>query len=94
MPLWGALIKGDGLPHEDASLRSQMHLWSQPLYDALLTAVLDALRNLDLDYHQTADMPEVPDSGATAPVELTEQVLIILGTNFPVPKSHGTCNST
>lgn len=78
VPLWGALIKGEGLSDQDASLGSQVHAWSQPLYDALLTAVLDALRNLDLEYHQAADMPEVPDGGAAAPLEITDQVQSIL----------------
>ena len=74
LPLWAALIKGEGLPVQDAALHSRLQLWSQPLYDALLTAVLDALRNLDLEYHQTADVPDTLDSHA-APVEITDQVL-------------------
>lgn len=81
VPLWGALIRGEGLPDQDSSLVSHVHLWSQPLYDALLTAVLDALRNLDLDYHHAADMPEVPDSGAAAPLEVSDQVHTVPGIN-------------
>jgi hypothetical protein len=77
--LWAALIKGGGLPKQDAALGSQLHLWSQPLYDALLTAVLDALRNLDLEYHQAADVPDVPDSH-TAPLEITDQVPTMIQT--------------
>ena len=79
LPLWAALIKAGGLPKQDAALGNQLHLWSQPLYDALLTAVLDALRNLDLEYHQAADVPDVPDSQA-ARLEITDQVPTVIQT--------------
>ncbi len=76
LPLWAALIKGKGLPQQGAPTTGQVHIWSQPLYDALLTAALDALRNLDLEYHQAADVAEAPDSHA-APVEITDQVFLL-----------------
>jgi len=86
LPLWAALIKGEDLPAQDAArLGSQLHGWAQPLYDALLTAALDALRNLDLTYHQSAELPEAP-TNAASDLAITEQVKLLLCPSLFLPR--------
>lgn len=59
-PLWVAMITGTDLPAQDATpAGEQLQQWSGPLYDTLMSATMDALRNLDLEYrHASEDMPD------------------------------------
>lgn len=49
--LWRSLLLDPSGSHGDhRGLNPTATPWQQPLYDALMQAVLDALRNLDLRY--------------------------------------------
>ena len=63
LPLWSALVSGKGRP---ADADADVSTWAQPTYDALTTAVLDALRNLDLDYQQEQSMEAAGQAGKLA----------------------------
>jgi len=63
LPLWSALVSGKGRP---ADADADVGTWAQPTYDALMTAVLDALRNLDLDYQQEQSMEAAGQAGKLA----------------------------
>lgn len=66
-PLWVAIIKGTDLPAKtEAPAKEQLEQWSPPLYDTLLSATLDALRNLDLEYHHASEGMPAPSSNDTA----------------------------
>lgn len=49
LPLWTSIIDSKG---QSANKDAAACTWAQQTYDALMSAVLDALRNLDLDYQQ------------------------------------------
>jgi hypothetical protein len=69
IPLWAAIMRGTDLPAQDTfSVNEHLHLWTQPVYDTLLAATLDALRNLDLDYSHATE--------SSSPVE-TEEVQVL-----------------
>ncbi len=63
LPLWSALIGGKGQP---ADADADVSAWAQPTYDSLMSAVLDALRNLDLDYQQDQGMEAAAQAGRLA----------------------------
>ena len=49
LPLWTSIIDSKG---QSADKDAAASAWAQQTYDALMSAVLDALRNLDTDYQQ------------------------------------------
>jgi hypothetical protein len=51
LPLWRALLCGEGLPGDEAAaLLARRDAWAPALYDALMRAVCDAVENLELGY--------------------------------------------
>ena len=64
LPLWAALIssKSHGAD-EGADGNDGVSAWEQPTYDALMSAVLDALRNLELNYQHERSMEPAAHAG-------------------------------
>ena len=65
LPLWSALVVGRGQP---ADAHADVSAWAQPTYDSLMSAVLDALRNLDLDYQQDQRVEAAGQAGRVADI--------------------------
>lgn len=66
--------------YKEADVPEQLALQQQAVYDALMRAVMDAVRNLDLEYHQAQAGVDV-DAGAkvTSPDSMlhSEQVCVL-----------------
>ncbi len=66
LPLWRALLCGEGLPGDEAAaMLSRRDAWAPALYDALMRAVCDAVENLELGY-AVAPQEEQADGDAAA----------------------------
>ncbi len=64
LPLWTALISSESPgAYRGADRDGDVSAWSQPTNDALMSAVLDALRNLELDYQQKLSMDAAAHAG-------------------------------
>lgn len=85
LPLWSALVIGKGQP---ADAHADVSAWGQPTYDSLMSAVLDALRNLHLDYQKDQKLETAGQARRLADaIEVTN-----LTRNPPIPKaSHVSC---
>ena len=80
LPLWSALISGKGQPAEAIA---DVSAWAQPTYDSLMSAVLDALRNLDLDYQQDQGMEAAGQAGKLADTIEVSCILVYLHQGHP-----------
>lgn len=64
-PLWLALLRGEGLPAEEAAeLTARRGAWAPVMYDALMRAVCDAVAHLELGY--TVVRPDAADAADAA----------------------------
>ena len=64
-PLWLALLRGEGLPAEEAAeLIARRGAWVPVMYDALMRAVCDAVARLELGY--TVVRPDAGDAADAA----------------------------
>ena len=64
-PLWLALLRGEGLPAEEAAeLTARRGAWAPVMYDALMRAVCDAVARLELGY--TVVRPDAADAADAA----------------------------
>lgn len=63
--LWLALLRGEGLPAEEAAeLTARRDAWAPVMYDALMRAVCDAVVRLELGY--TVVRPDAADAADAA----------------------------
>ena len=70
LPLWASLISSKSHGADEGADESRdVSAWGQPTYDALMSAVLDALRNLELDYQQEQSMDNAPHAGKAADIK-------------------------
>lgn len=71
LPLWLALLRGEGLPAEEAAeLTARRDAWAPAMYDVLMRAVCDAVARLELGY--TVVRPDAADA-ADAAAELVRR---------------------
>lgn len=76
LPLWVALISSRSHgADEGADVNDDVSAWAQPTYDALMSAVLDALRNLELDYQQERSMDTAAHAGKAVDIQEVETPL-------------------